>query len=73
MQLYNYYILIYRIVRHKVNGQDKYIKAQVLQSKDIKTYQSLKTCPEPEHNSALPNSQVDLIYYIGMSSPSFLQ
>jgi hypothetical protein len=33
---------------------------------------SLKTSPEPEHSSALPNSHLDLIYYIGMSSPNSL-
>jgi hypothetical protein len=31
---------------------------------------SLKISPEPEHGSTLPNSQLELIYYIGESNPS---
>jgi hypothetical protein len=32
----------------------------------------MKTSPEPESSSALPNSHLDLIYYIEMSSPNSL-
>jgi hypothetical protein len=30
----------------------------------------MKTSLEPERSSALPNSHLDLIYYIGMYSPN---
>jgi len=32
-----------------------------------------KTPPEPGRNAALPNSQLELIYYIGKSSPNSLE
>jgi len=33
----------------------------------------LKTPPEPERSAALPNYQLELIYYIGESSPNSLE
>jgi len=32
-----------------------------------------KTPPEPGLSAAIPNSQLELIYYIGMSSPNSLE
>ena len=63
MQLYNNYVLINTMKCIKVTREDKYKYSIKSNRVEIQRYiRTLKTSPEPERSSALPNSLLDIIY-----------
>jgi hypothetical protein len=56
--------------RHKANREDNILKHKYCKGKVQRYTRPLKNSLEPERSSTLPNSQLELIYYIGESSPN---